>query len=245
MTHDELQWREFGRRRIEFGGHSWRAKHGGPFGPGDNFFSETEENIHVDSLGRLHLRVTQRDGRWHCPELVLLDPLGYGDYIFKTVGRVDCLDPNLILGLFLWEYQESYEHIQTRNVANEFDIEFGTWKDPKRHPLQYVCQPWQTPGNEYRFPFALEAGDALTSHAFRWSPGQMECRSWLGHDDTPENGRLLQAWTTKSRDLPRLESPRVHINFWCIHEPPSDRREHEVVLAEFKFIPYSLHASSN
>lgn len=240
MTHDELQWREFGRRRIEFGGHSWRAKHGGPFGPGNNFFSETEENIRFDPLGRLHLRVTRREGAWQCPEMALLDPLGYGDYIFKTVGRVDRLDPNLILGLFLWEYQENYEHIGIRNVANEFDIEFGTWKDPNRLPAQYVCQPWQTPGNEHRFPFSLDSNDALTSHAFRWSPGRMECRSWTGHDDTPGVERMLQTWTSESGDIPRPQSPRIHINLWCIDEPPSDRREHEVVLAEFKFIPYSF-----
>ena len=29
----------------------------------------------------------------------------------------------------------------------------------------------------------------------------------------------------------------MHLNFWCIEEPPSDLQEHEVILAAFKFVP--------
>ena len=166
-----------------------------------------------------------------------MDALGYGDYVFKTVGRVDQLDPNVILGLFLWEYQESYENNHIFNGANEFDIEFGTWKDSSRPPAQFVCQPWQTPGNEHRVNLQLHADNERSSHAFLWTPSGMACRSWLGHDDHPQDSMITHTWFYAGKDNPRLEAPRIHMNFWCIEEPPSDLQEQEVIIAEFRFIP--------
>ncbi len=239
LTHEELQWQGFGDRVVEFSGHKWRAKHGGRFGPGNNYFSESGENIRVDEKGWLHLRITRRDSKWYCPELVLVDALGYGDYIFKTVGRVDRLDPNVIFGLFLWEYQEDYSSNEVYNGANEFDIEFGTWKDPKRQPAQFACQPWQPPGNEHHFDIRIEGDDAKSSHAFLWHPSGIACRSWHGHRDVPPPSEMIHSWFYAGPHLPRPEAPRVHLNLWCIEEPPSDLQEHEVILAEFKFVPCS------
>lgn len=237
-VHEKLQWVDFGDRIVEFSGYRWRVKSGGLYGPGNNYFSDSRENVWVDERGWLHLKITQREGKWYCAELALEKPLGYGDYIFKTVGRVDDLDKNVILGLFLWEYQESYEGSDERNVANEFDIEFGTWKDPNRLPGQFICQPWHKKGNESHFKIQLKSDQSKSSHAFRWEPNSMTCRSWHGHSDTPFPSEIIHTWTYRGEDLPRLESPRVHINFWCIEEPPSDLKEHEVIIAEFKFVPY-------
>ncbi|MFH0953787.1 MAG: hypothetical protein V1873_05620 [Verrucomicrobiota bacterium] len=237
LTHEELQWQGFGDRIIEFSGYRWRAKEGGIFGPGRNYFSGSGDNIRVDEKGRLHLRITQRDGKWYCPELALVDALGYGDYIFKTVGRVDRLDPNVILGLFLWEYQESYPSNDVYNGANEFDIEFGRWKNPQREPVQFACQPWQKSGNEHRYNLQLDSDDALSSHALLWHPSGMACRSWRGHNERPAPSDMIENWFYAGEDLPRLEAPRVHINFWCIEEPPSDLKEHEIVIAGFTFVP--------
>jgi hypothetical protein len=237
MAHERIQWDGFGTRIIEFGGFTWRAKNGGIFGPGANYFSESPENIWVDEQGRLHLRITKRGDRFYCPEIVLEQPLGYGDYLFKTVGRVDRLDSNLILGMFLWEYQESYQSNDVYNGANEFDIEFGTWKNPEGKPAQFACQPWHFPGNEHKFEIALEGEDAKSSHAFLWHPSGVACRSWHGHSDHPDPSEMIETWFYAGRHLPRPEAPRVHINYWCIEEPPSDGQEHEVIIADFKFVP--------
>jgi hypothetical protein len=235
-THDALQWETFSDRIIEFSGYQWRAKDGGPYGPGNNYFSDSEENVWVDTNGWLHLRITKRDDRWHCPEVALVDPLGYGDYIFKTVGRIDQLDPNVILGLFIWEYQESYAGAGEANVANEFDIEFGRWKDPERENAQYVCQPWQMPGNEHRFEMTLHHEDQKTSHGFLWYPSGIACRSWFGHDDQPQDSMIIHNWFYAGKDIPRHSQARVHINLWCIDEPPSDGQEHEVIIAGFRHV---------
>ncbi len=239
LTHEELQWEGFAPTLIDFAGYPWRAKVGGLFGPGNNYFSDSPENLSVDDRGRLHLRITQRDGKWYCPELALVRPLGYGDYIFKTVGRVDDLDLNVILGLFIWEYQETYLSNDVYNGANEFDIEIGRWKDPQRLPAIFVCQPWQTPGNEHRFDPAIPSDDAETSFAFRWRPGGVDCRVWRGHGPEPDPAGLVHSWVYAGKDSPRPEAPRVHLNLWCIEEPPSDGKPQEAILANFEFVPWS------
>ena len=48
---------------------------------------------------------------------------------------------------------------------------------------------------------------------------------------------MIHSWVYSGAHLPRNEVPRVHLNFWCIEEPPSDLQEHEVVLAGFKYVP--------
>lgn len=236
-THDEIQWDGFGQRIIEFSGYTWRAKEGGRYGPGNNYFSESEENIRVDDNGWLHIRVTRRDGQWYCPELAMEKVLGYGDYIFKTLGRVDDLDLNLILGMFIWEYQESYESNDVFNGANEFDIEYGRWKNPECKPAQFACQPWHKPGNEHKFDIKLDADDAAISTAFLWHPSGLACRAWRGHSDRPNPSDMIHEWFYGGADVPRNEEPRVHINLWCCDEPPADGQEHEVIITEFKFVP--------
>ena len=58
--HEELQWKDFGDKTIEFSGYTWRIKEGGIYGPGTNYFSASSDNIWVDEKGWLHL---------HCSDL--------------------------------------------------------------------------------------------------------------------------------------------------------------------------------
>ncbi len=236
-AHEKLQWRTFGARIVKFSGFNWRVKSGGRFGPGNNYFSDSKDNVWVDQSGRLHLRITRQGDKWFSAELAIEKVLGYGDYIFKTVGRIDLLDRNTVLGLFLWEYQENYAGSENSNVANEFDIEFSTWKQIGNKQAQFVCQPWQKSANIHRFYIAINPLDQTSSHAFLWTPEKMNCRSWRGHSDNPDSTLMVDTWVYRGNDLPKPESPRIHINFWCIEEPPSDLKEHEIIIAEFKFVP--------
>ncbi len=236
------QWHDFPTgRTIEFSGYTWRVKGldaETTYGPGGFPFGPTEESVWVDEQGRLHLQVVEIDGVWYSAEVRLTEALGYGDYRFTTRGRVDDLDPNLIFGLFIWEYQASYEGIEDSNVANEFDIEFGTWKDPDRAPAQFVCQPWQRKENLHPYWFSLKDDEALSTHAFRWRPDGVDCRSWRGgaESETDAEARLT-TWTYEGPDIP-TGSPQVHLNLWCLNEPPARGASQTVVIERFEFVPY-------
>jgi hypothetical protein len=233
-TQSDLQWDDFpGGRTINFSGRTWRVKGPGYYGPGPNSFSDSPSSVWVDASDRLHLTVKDIGGTWYSTEVVPADALGYGDYIFTTVGRLDLLDDNVILGLFLWEYPPCWNpDYDSWNAFNEIDIEFSRWGTPGNDMAQFVAQPWDEPGNINRFDATFSDGE-LTSHAFRWLPDRVEYRSWRGgpQDESAEN--YIHTWTYTGPHIPRPEQPRVHINLWQIAEPQNDQ---EVVIDEFTFV---------
>ncbi len=107
-----------GDRVLRFSGYEWMVKTSDvPVGPGDNFFSDSGDNVFVDDEGSLHLRITRRGQRWHCAEVISVQSFGYGRYRFYLGSNLDHLDPNVILGCFTWNDDPEYNH-------REIDIEF-------------------------------------------------------------------------------------------------------------------------
>ncbi|MFA7329452.1 MAG: FlgD immunoglobulin-like domain containing protein [Candidatus Delongbacteria bacterium] len=233
---DELQWADFpGGRRVEFAGRSWRVKGPGWYGPGPNHFSDSPECVRVDDQGRLHLGIRLLDAAWRSSEVALEDSLGYGDYVFTTVGALDQLDLRAVFGLFLWEYGPCTDGASLWwNPYNEFDIEFSRWGNPANGIGQFVAQPWDWAGNLDRFDAAFGAEESA-SHAFRWLPDRVECRSWRGGPGAEAPETLLHQWTYTGPHIPRPEQPRVHLNLWQAGGLPAT--EQEVILAAFTFTP--------
>jgi hypothetical protein len=232
---DDIQWNDFpGGRIIAFSGYEWRVKGPGIYGPGPNRFSDDVDIVWVDAGDRLHMTTQNNYGNWYSSEIALVDPLGYGDYIFTTVGRLDLLDPNVVLGMFLWQYGPCYDGLYLWwNPYNEFDIEFSRWGNPASDIAQFVAQPYDYPGNLSRFDAVFAEGE-ITSHAFRWLPDRVECRSWRGGPEDEATSIQIYSWTYTGPHIPRPEQPRVHINLWRIATPASDQ---EVVLDAFTFVP--------
>ncbi|UCH85527.1 MAG: T9SS type A sorting domain-containing protein [Candidatus Latescibacterota bacterium] len=235
-TQDEIQWNDFpGLRTLEFSGRTWRVKGPGYYGPGPNLFSDSPSATWVDVDDRLHMTIQNFGGSWYSTEITLQDALGYGDYIFTTVGRLDMLHPNAVLGIFLWEYGPCWDPAYLWwNPYNEIDIEYSRWSDPGNDLGQFVAQPWDWYGNINRFDATFSEGE-VTSHAFRWLPDRVEFRSWRGgaNDETP--GNMIHEWTYTGPHISRPEQPRVHINLWQVNGPPSSNQE--VVFEEFTYIP--------
>jgi len=118
------------------------------WGPGPNYFSSENSDVYIDNDGRLHLKVTNRDGKWLSTEVISKESFGYGTYVFYIGSRGDTLDQNIVLGLFTWDDNPN-KHI---NRWNEIDFEFSRWNNPNNDNFQYVVQPWDwTSGNMYRF----------------------------------------------------------------------------------------------
>lgn len=235
-TLDAIQWNDFpGGRVVSFGGRSWRVKGPGFYGPGPNLFSDATNAVWVEAGGRLHLTLKNSGGQWYSTEVALEEALGYGDYIFTTVGRLDQLDPAVVFGLFLWQYGACWDPgYLWWNAFNEIDVEFSRWGNPSSDIGQFVAQPFDYPGNIERFDAAFADGE-LTSHAFRWSADQVEFRSWRGGPQDEAPGTLIHAWTYTGPHIPRPEQPRVHLNLWRFNTPPASAQE--VVLDDFTFVP--------
>ncbi len=231
-TLETLQWNDFPTgRTVSFSGRSWRVKGTGYYGPGPNLFDGTSSGVWVDAVGRLHLAIHRIGGSWYSSEAALVDPLGYGDYVFTTRGPLDTLDPNAVLGLFLWQYGPCYDTAYLWwNPYDEIDVEFSRWGNPGAADAQFVVQPGGT-GNVHRFN-ATFADSEVTSHAMRWLPDRVEYRSWRGGPDAESPATRIASWTYTGALLPRPESPRVHVNLWQLAAPATAQ---EVVLDAFTF----------
>lgn len=229
------QWGDFGNRRIDFAGYSWRVKDTYQ-GPGPNQFSDSPDNARVQSDGSLFLGIDQA-GPWRCAELALEDYLGYGTYRFVTRGRFDQLDPNVVFGLFIWEYVSCYNSsVMWWNPPNEFDIEFSRWGDPNAVEGQFVAQPYDWPGNISRFDVPDGPGSEVITSEFRWEPEGMYCRAWVGTPDQPES--LLATWFYDGPHHPRPGKARVHLNLWLLNgSAPQNGQPASVVVEDFIFIP--------
>ena len=121
-------------RAIRFADHNWGVK-SGYNGPGPNNFSDSMDNVWVDTNGHLHLKITHPDSQWYCSEIISDESFGYGTYVFTVKSRLDSLDENIVLGLFTWDtYAPEYNY-------REIDFEFSRWMDPALDIGQYVIQP--------------------------------------------------------------------------------------------------------
>jgi hypothetical protein len=235
-TIDDVQWNDFpGGRTITFAGRIWRVKGPGYYGPGPNVFSDAPDCVWVDDQQQLHLTLARREGVWTSTEVVLEDALGYGDYVVTTVGRLDLLDPEAVLGLFLWEYGPCWADEYTAwNAYNEIDIEYSRWGDPGDDLGQFVAQPFNYPGNIERYDVTFAPGE-VTSHAIRWLADRVEYRAWRGGADDEATSPLIHAWTYTGPHVPRPEQPRLHLNLWKLDGTPAAAQE--VVFQDVRFVP--------
>ena len=235
-TPEQRQWNDFpGGTTLSFSGRTWRVKGPGYYGPGTNLFCDSGSCVWVDGSDRLHMTIKNISGSWYSTEVTLEEALGYGDYVFTTVGNLGLLDPKAVLGLFLWRYGPCYDSSYLWwNPYDEIDVEISRWANPSNDLGQFVAQPYDFPGNINRFSIDYSGGGEV-SYAFRWLPDGVAFRSWFGGalDEIPEN--LIHTWDYTGPHIPRPEEPRVHINLWQFTGPPATNQE--VVLSSFRFVP--------
>jgi hypothetical protein len=223
-------------RTLQFGGYAWQVKRRDfPAGPGNNYFSDSPGSVWVDSEG-LHLTVKSDGNRWLCSEVFLTRSLGYGTYRFYTRGRIDAIDPRMVLGLFTWDPAAPEADYR------ELDIEFTRWGDPDNDTnAQYAVQPCdQCPGcgdRCTRFRVDLSGTASLMTHYLVWEEGRVEFGSYLGlQTGTPVAADKVKGWRFSGDAVPAPGGEAVHLNLWLLEDkPPLDDPGREVVIAGFHF----------
>lgn len=208
-------------RTVNFSGYTWQVKSStGQVGPGPNYFSDSADNVSVDALGRLHLKLTYSKGRWYSAEVVNTQSLGLGRYTFELDSPVDAIDPNVVLGLFTWSDDPAYNN-------RELDIEFSRWGnagDPTNG--QYVVQPYDRDGNLQRI---TQPAVPSSTHSFDW---QANAITFASSTASPS------PWTYTGPDIPKPGTEHVRMNLWLFRgAPPLNGKTVEVVVKRFTFTP--------
>jgi len=214
-----------GHPTIQFSGYEWAVKGGVSLGPGPNHFSTSPDNVWVDDQGRLHLKITQRDGKWYCAEVYQMHPLDYGTYIFQLSSRVDLLDKNVVGSPFIH-----------RDDSHELDVEFSRWGVESGPNAQFVMQPYYNPGNREQFAMSLSNEDS--THIIQWMADLVFFQSAQGHHSDPPADQVIHQWDYTGKDIPGEGGDLVHINLWLFDGlVPSDVKTAEMVVKSFAFTP--------
>ena len=212
---------------ITFSGFKWTTKNsnGKQTGPGNNYFSGSKDNIYVDALGKLHLRITYRNDKWYCPEVHMLEPLGYGRCYFYLDPLPQPLDKDVVIGMFLYDRED------TSNFHKEIDIELSTWGKGSGFNTQYVIQPKEDEAHRFLTDLSLP-----TRHMIELRRSKVIFRTYYdnsGPDDIP----LEIARKTEKPDYEYSSgNERICINVWLYRtSEPSNLKEFEVVISRFEF----------
>ena len=217
------------RRVISFAGMDWWVK-SGHYGPGPNHFSDSAESVWVDENGKLHLKIRQIGGLWHCAEVWSLVLACWVNYLFLLESQVDLYDPNVVAGLFLYQDDD-----------HEIDIEFSRWGDPDYPCGSYSVQPYYHQGNNRAF--AMDLQGSWTSHSFNWQPDYIDFQSLHGHySEASDDGFIIDQWHYTGADNP-AESPEMllHINLWLMSGlSPTDASEAELIVSHLVITPRVL-----
>lgn len=216
-----------GDRVIQFAGYEWdvRANEANKQGPGPNYFSDKEENVWVDGAGKLHLKITQVNGVWHCAEVTLKKVYGHGRYIFQVDSPLETLDKNAIGALFLY-----------KDDNHEIDIEFSKWGVANNDNAQFVIQPGDKSGNKQRFQYTDKESSSV--HTIDWRQESVHFGSYSGIiADTGKVGNKVATWTYKGVDNPSDQDARLKINLWLFKGmAPSNQQAQELVISGFEIM---------
>jgi len=221
QTGGKLRIYENQNQTITFSGINWIVRNGAG-NPGPNYWSDNMNNAWVDTNGYLHLKITNVNNTWYCPEIYSENYMSYGEYIFYIGSDLTKFDVNAVVGLFL--YQDD---------NHEIDIEFSRWGNILNNPGWYSVQPVT---NGTQASFQLSAGDTLTTHKIKWTYQNINFQSYAGNFLTKDSSNsVLDDWTYSGLQNPVPDSTRLHINFWLIKgNAPSDKQEMELIVKAVK-----------
>ena len=214
-----------GARIISFAGYDWVVEDSkdNTVGPGPNYFSGSEENVWVDNQGRLHLKIVERNGEWHCSKVALWNAHGYQKYVFYVDSRVDQLDKNVVAGLFAYESDEQ-----------EIDIEISQWGKANNDNCQFAVQPSGRQGNKVRFNMNREN---CSVYSFDWKKDRIDFAASQRNCSAPFEEELVKAWTYTGKDIPTSSDLRIKINLWLFRGKfPAGNQDNELVVRDFKIL---------
>lgn len=217
---------------LSFAGYTWNVRENTVLqGPGPNYFSAA--NAWVDASGHLHLKLAKNptNGRWECAEVILNQSLGYGTYQWKIEGPINNFDKNVVFGMFNYSGNDRFD---------EQDIEISKWgKQGNKNVLNYTV--WPETGStlehvEVVYPLP-RSGTSTTTHRFTRTSNSIVFKSMIGFQDDDTNLFATKSWTNPPASISTLSMP-IYMNLWAFRGvPPSDGRDIEMIIHDFKFTP--------
>jgi hypothetical protein len=219
-------------KTIRFSGYTFEVKQGRERGPGPNDWAPSQ--VGVDREGRLHLRFSERNGRWVAAEVSSVERFGFGTYEMVFIGDIGGLDRNVVFGFFNYPGSELGPDVHT-----EIDIEFARWGSRTAKPLNFTVWPPDDSVKNAHRQFHFRKGERRSLHRFTWERDHVHFYS----AELNDRGRPVREveWTflpgNPARRIGDQPMP-VHFNLWGFRGgKPSDGMPVEVIVESFRFTP--------
>lgn len=230
-------------RKLEFAGYTWGVKDSpNPVGPGNNRFSTDPSDVYVDEEG-LHLTVRFHDGNWWATEVVLLETLGYGTYLFQTNSELHDLDVNVVFGAFTWDpYGDTESQVSSNREIYFEDSRWGNKNSPTSSQMVVRAQGISDGLHRYTLPDLH--GDPALTRLFTWRRDQVRFVAMRGHHsrwDYPRKA-IIDEWTyehdpSRIHYVPTPKRETFRFNLWLNSgmSAPANSRSVQVVVKSFLY----------
>lgn len=222
-------------RKIKFSGYWWPTLQSSwQMGAGPNRFTDNPNDIWVDPNGHLHLNIVYKDANWYCSEAIANENLGYGTYVFTIRDEVNSLDPNIVLGQFVYDVPGASGN------PREIDLEFTRWGDANDpNNAQYAVQPANEPNLLYRFKIDYSSDTETTTHVITWKPSRIDFCSYYGDYSSHPRGRdIIDCWSYTGEDIPKAGEENPRVNFYLMNgDPPTNGQDAGIVIKDFRYVP--------
>ncbi len=210
---------------VEFSGYHWQVKEGYA-SPGQNRWSK--ENVWVDAEGRLHLLLNYKANGWYCAEIRSVEWFSYGSFIFHLIANPARFDPQIVLGMFL--YNEMSQ--------NEIDVEISRWGKEVETNLHYSLHNRNGTVMVEDFLLNLSEGD-FSTHRIDWLSDKIGYSSQYGHRQDARGlifQKIVAASASEDIFLPNGKM-RVHLNLWLFRgNDPDTGGDIEVIIRRFVYL---------
>ena len=208
-------------KSLTFSGYDWSVRTIASDRGGTNNLYDPD-NAWTDNAGALHMRITNRDGRWHCAQLALNRSLGYGTYAF-VVRDISHLEPAAVLSMYTFDEWHGDQYYR------EMDVEISRWGDASnQNNAQYGIQPFYIPGNVS--PFLAPTG--TLTHSMRWESGRATFQTTRAHSTKPIAEHKFTA------GVPSPGQEKVKLEFYVVASDKNPLKQGgEVVIDTFQYFP--------
>jgi len=227
-------------RRVVFSGYTWCVLQSTwVMDAGPNFYTADQNDIYIDSNGFLHLSIKYKDANavsqpgWYCSGLVGARNTGYGTYVYTVDANTESLDPNIVVGLFVYDVCDPCGY-------REIDVELTKWGDSADiNNAQYVVQPWNHTGNLFRFPICYSGPTNIVTHEIKWTPARVDFKSYYGdYSPNPSVPLMISSWSYTGPDIPQPAYYNPRINFYLTKGAlPQNGQNAEITIKSFSYLP--------
>jgi len=200
---------------------------------------------------RLQILPGKNPDVWRTSEIVLMEKLGYGDYLITARaddGSFSDLDKHAVFGAFIYQYSEAPPS-NGKNIHREIDFLEVLRGDNGN--AQFTLQPYDPAPHPVSF-FKIPRNTQIITIINRWcvNPGstpqsKFYCYSgeWSFENPAPQDA-LIAEWSPA--DIPEASKlipdhtdsscERLHLNLWLMHgKAPS--KPQSVTITRFQFKP--------